>query len=94
MKITIEFASLDEIQAFLEWAPRKATLPRGSLDALELDSRTLNCLRAEGIFQIEDLVVKTEHELIRAPNLGRKSLNAIKEQLAKRGWCLGTVVGP
>jgi DNA-directed RNA polymerase alpha subunit len=56
---------------------------------LDLSSRSLNCLDAEGISSIAELVIRTETELLRTPNLGRRSLNEIKETLAARGLVLG-----
>lgn len=60
-----------------------------SVDELELTVRSANCLKAENILLIGDLVVKSENELLKTPNLGRKSLNEIKEVLASRGLTLG-----
>ena len=48
-----------------------------------------NCLKAENIYYIGDLIQRTENELLKTPNLGRKSLNEIKEVLAARGLTLG-----
>ncbi|MEK7769226.1 MAG: DNA-directed RNA polymerase subunit alpha C-terminal domain-containing protein, partial [Pseudomonadota bacterium] len=48
-----------------------------------------NCLKAENIYYIGDLIQRTETELLRTPNLGRKSLNEIKEVLASHGLTLG-----
>src|SRR5512147_2009710 len=59
------------------------------VDDLELTVRSANCLKAENIFYIGDLVQRTENELLKTPNLGRKSLNEIKEVLAARGLTLG-----
>jgi DNA-directed RNA polymerase subunit alpha len=60
------------------------------VDELELTVRSANCLKAENIYYIGDLVQRTETELLKTPNLGRKSLNEIKEVLASRGLTLGT----
>jgi len=59
------------------------------VDDLELTVRSANCLKAENIFYIGDLIQRTENELLKTPNLGRKSLNEIKEVLASRGLTLG-----
>jgi len=59
------------------------------VDDLELTVRSANCLKAESIFYIGDLIQRTENELLKTPNLGRKSLNEIKEVLASRGLTLG-----
>ena len=59
------------------------------VDDLELTVRSANCLKAENIYYIGDLVQRSETELLKTPNLGRKSLNEIKEVLASRGLTLG-----
>ncbi len=59
------------------------------VDDLELTVRSANCLKAESIYYIGDLIQRTENELLKTPNLGRKSLNEIKEVLAVRGLTLG-----
>ena len=59
------------------------------VDELELTVRSANCLKAENIYYIGDLIRRTENELLKTPNLGRKSLNEIKEVLASRGLTLG-----
>jgi DNA-directed RNA polymerase subunit alpha len=59
------------------------------VDDLELTVRSANCLKAENIFYIGDLIQRSENELLKAPNLGRKSLNEIKDVLASKGLSLG-----
>src|SRR5512146_1270123 len=59
------------------------------VDDLELTVRSANCLKAENIYYIGDLIQRTETELLKTPNLGRKSLNEINEVLASRGLTLG-----
>ena len=59
------------------------------VDDLELTVRSANCLKAEKIYYIGDLIQRTENELLKTPNLGRKSLNEIKEVLVSRGLSLG-----
>ncbi|MFA9440082.1 MAG: DNA-directed RNA polymerase subunit alpha [Rhodocyclaceae bacterium] len=59
------------------------------VDDLELTVRSANCLKAENIYYIGDLIQRTETELLKTPNLGRKSLNEIKDVLASRGLTLG-----
>ena len=54
------------------------------VDELELTVRSANCLKAENIYYIGDLIQRTENELLKTPNLGRKSLNEIKEVLLTR----------
>ncbi len=59
------------------------------VDELELSVRSANCLKNDNIIYIGDLVQKTEAEMLRTPNFGRKSLNEIKEVLASMGLHLG-----
>jgi DNA-directed RNA polymerase subunit alpha len=59
------------------------------VDDLELTVRSANCLKAENIFLIGDLIQRTEVELLKTPNLGKKSLTEIKDVLATRGLSLG-----
>lgn len=59
------------------------------VDDLELTVRSANCLKAENIYYIGDLVQRTEVELLKTPNLGRKSLTEIKDVLASKGLSLG-----
>jgi DNA-directed RNA polymerase subunit alpha len=59
------------------------------VDELELTVRSANCLKVENIYYIGDLVTRAESDLLRTPNLGKKSLNEIKEVLAARGLALG-----
>ncbi len=59
------------------------------IDDLELTVRSANCLKAESIHYVGDLVQRTEVELLKTPNLGKKSLNEIKDTLAEHGLSLG-----
>jgi DNA-directed RNA polymerase subunit alpha len=59
------------------------------VDDLELTVRSANCLKAENIYLIGDLIQRTEVELLKTPNLGKKSLTEIKDVLATRGLSLG-----
>lgn len=59
------------------------------VDDLELTVRSANCLKAENIYFIGDLIQRTEVELLKTPNLGKKSLTEIKEVLSSRGLSLG-----
>ena len=99
-KILVEqlaiFAQLpsDNIEEMLAAAPQKAAssfdpILLRPVDELELTVRSANCLKAENIYYIGDLIQRTETELLKTPNLGRKSLNEIKEVLASRGLTLG-----
>jgi DNA-directed RNA polymerase subunit alpha len=70
-------------------APQVDPILLRPVDDLELTVRSANCLKAENIYYIGDLIQRTETELLKTPNLGRKSLNEIKEVLASRGLALG-----
>lgn len=70
-------------------APQVDPLLLRPVDDLELTVRSANCLKAENIYYIGDLIQRSENELLKTPNLGRKSLNEIKEVLASRGLTLG-----
>ncbi|MFZ5510807.1 MAG: DNA-directed RNA polymerase subunit alpha [Pseudomonadota bacterium] len=99
----IRFAArvlMEQLSVFadLEGTPLSVEAPRPSqvdpillrpVDDLELTVRSANCLKAENIYYIGDLIQRTETELLKTPNLGRKSLNEIKEVLASRGLTLG-----
>jgi len=86
------FASLEGTEASAEApsrAPQIDPILLRPVDDLELTVRSANCLKAENIYYIGDLIQRTENELLKTPNLGRKSLNEIKEVLASRGLTLG-----
>ncbi|MBW5290542.1 MAG: DNA-directed RNA polymerase alpha subunit [Candidatus Ruthia sp. Asou_11_S2] len=85
----------------LELVEEEAVLPTSedfdpqllaAVDELELTVRSANCLKAEQIYYIGDLIQKSEQDLLRTPNLGRKSLNEIKEVLTEKGLDLGTSI--
>lgn len=59
------------------------------VDDLELTVRSANCLKAENIFYIGDLILRTENDLLKTPNLGKKSLTEIKDILGTKGLRLG-----
>jgi len=77
------------IQPEISKGPSVDPLLLRPVDDLELTVRSANCLKAENIYYIGDLIQRTETELLKTPNLGRKSLNEIKEVLASRGLTLG-----
>ena len=63
-----------------------------SIEELGLTVRSTNCLKAESIFLIGDLIQRSEFDLLKTPNLGKKSLNEIKDVLASKGLSLGMVL--
>jgi DNA-directed RNA polymerase subunit alpha len=86
------FASLEGTESSAEApsrSPQVDPILLRPVDDLELTVRSANCLKAENIYYIGDLIQRTENELLKTPNLGRKSLNEIKEVLASRGLTLG-----
>ncbi|MFZ1180098.1 MAG: DNA-directed RNA polymerase subunit alpha [Herbaspirillum sp.] len=86
------FAALEGTEVTTEvpsYAPQVDPILLRPVDDLELTVRSGNCLKAENIYYIGDLIQRSETELLKTPNLGRKSLNEIKEVLASRGLTLG-----
>jgi len=85
------FADLEGAPAEIEikHAPQIDPILLRPVDDLELTVRSANCLKAENIYYIGDLIQRGENELLKAPNLGRKSLNEIKDVLASKGLTLG-----
>lgn len=94
MNIKLEFNSLDELEKFC------ANFIRGSddkessawnpvtIDDLELSIRTSNCLKAEGIHTVDQLLQLSEQQLLRTPNIGNRSLKEIGGKLARAGHYL------
>jgi DNA-directed RNA polymerase subunit alpha len=96
---------VDQMQAFINFEEPRFADPRSEkfvlpfnknllrkVEELELSVRSANCLKNENLTYIGDLVQKTEAEMLRTPNFGRKSLNEIKEVLAQMGIGLGMSV--
>ena len=85
----IEIQSFDDVEEPKVEEPQIDPKLLKPVEELELTVRSANCLKAEGIKYIGDLVQKTEVELLKTPNLGKKSLTEIKDILAREGLCLG-----
>jgi len=79
----------EETPKINEEKPQFDPLLLRSVDDLELTVRSANCLKAENIFYIGDLIQRTEVDLLKTPNLGKKSLTEIKDVLATKGLSLG-----
>lgn len=84
----VNLQSIEEAEAESEEAEIDPILLR-PVDDLELTVRSANCLKAENIYYIGDLIQRTEVELLKTPNLGKKSLTEIKDILASHGLSLG-----
>lgn len=89
--VNFEEPKKDSAEATREELPFNPSLLR-KVDELELSVRSANCLKNDNIVYIGDLIQKTEGEMLRTPNFGRKSLNEIKEILAGLGLHLGMEV--
>lgn len=88
LAVFVDLESEAEAEPEVEEEEIDPTLLR-PVDDLELTVRSANCLKAENIYYIGDLVQRTEVELLKTPNLGKKSLTEIKDVLASRGLSLG-----
>lgn len=88
------FANLESelTEVEVQQAPQIDPVLLRPVDDLELTVRSANCLKAENIYYIGDLIQRQENDLLKAPNLGRKSLNEIKDILATKGLSLGMKV--
>src|SRR5690606_32498193 len=87
VSIFVDLKSPDERQE-LKKEPEMDPLLLRPVDDLELTVRSANCLKAENIFYIGDLIQRSEFELLKTPNLGKKSLTEIKDVLAQHGLSL------
>jgi len=88
VSVFVDLASENEPEVVVEEDEIDPILLR-PVDDLELTVRSANCLKAENIYYIGDLIRRTEVELLKTPNLGKKSLTEIKDVLASRGLSLG-----
>lgn len=77
---------------YVEEEPQIDSFLLKTVEELDLTVRSANCLKSENIRYIGELVQRTESELMKTPNFGRKSLNEIKEKLSSYGYSLGTIV--
>ena len=92
-----QLSSFVELEPVIEEEPQPTSddfppMYLSAVDELELTVRSANCLKAEQIYYIGDLIQKSEQDLLRTPNLGRKSLNEIKEVLGVMSLYLGMEV--
>ena len=87
--IFVDLEAEEAIEASKSSEPEVDPILLRPVDDLELTVRSANCLKAESIYYIGDLIQRTEVELLKTPNLGKKSLTEIKDILATRGLSLG-----
>ena len=94
----VVFAALESSQVAGDLAPSRSAMVDPLLmrpvDDLELTVRSANCLKAENIYYIGDLIQRTENELLKTPNVGRKSFNEVNDVLAARRFSLGMQLVP
>lgn len=91
MSNIVDEAELAE-RLYVEEEPQIDPFLLKTVEELDLTVRSANCLKSENIRYIGELVQRTESELMKTPNFGRKSLNEIKEKLSSYGYSLGTIV--
>ena len=87
--VFVDLEAEEAIEASQNTEPEIDPILLRPVDDLELTVRSANCLKAESIYYIGDLIQRTEVELLKTPNLGKKSLTEIKDVLASRGLSLG-----
>jgi len=85
--VSFEDVVVDEVEE--DTAVNLEDLLRQPIDHLDLSVRSMNCLKSDNIFYVGDLVMRSEQEMLRTPNFGRKSLTEIREVLDKMGLDLG-----
>ena len=78
MKITVEFDSLDELDAFCNWRAERKAAGKTPLEGSGLDHKTMRILMSEGFAFVEDAQAKGDHELLRMSNFGRSTLAALR----------------
>jgi len=89
LAVFIDFNALDISVAEVDSGADMAALLRQPIDHLDLSVRSMNCLKSDNVFYVGDLVIRSEQQMLRTPNFGRKSLTEIKEVLLKMGLELG-----
>ena len=89
LSVFVDLEAEEAVEAVASKEPEIDPILLRPVDDLELTVRSANCLKAESIYYIGDLIQRTEVELLKTPNLGKKSLTEIKDVLASRGLSLG-----
>ena len=91
MSSIVDEEALEE-RLYVEEEPQIDPFLLKTVEELDLTVRSANCLKSENLRYIGELVQRTESELMKTPNFGKKSLNEIKEKLSSFGYSLGTIV--
>jgi DNA-directed RNA polymerase subunit alpha len=89
LSVFVDLEAEEAVETVAKKEPEIDPILLRPVDDLELTVRSANCLKAESIYYIGDLIQRTEVELLKTPNLGKKSLTEIKDVLASRGLSLG-----
>ena len=89
LAVFVSFDAIEREEVEPDPAVNLEDLLRQPIDHLDLSVRSMNCLKSDNIFYVGDLVMRSEQEMLRTPNFGRKSLTEIREVLDKMGLDLG-----
>ncbi|OIQ02074.1 MAG: DNA-directed RNA polymerase subunit alpha [Zetaproteobacteria bacterium CG06_land_8_20_14_3_00_59_53] len=89
LAVFVSFDAIEREEVEADTAVNLEDLLRQPIDHLDLSVRSMNCLKSDNIFYVGDLVMRSEQEMLRTPNFGRKSLTEIREVLDKMGLDLG-----
>jgi len=89
LAVFADFTALEEVESEATDEPDLSELMAKPIDHLDLSVRSMNCLKNDRVFYVGDLVQRSEQEMLRTPNFGRKSLSEIKEVLANMNLGLG-----
>jgi len=89
LAVFVSFDAIEREEVEPDTAVNLEDLLRQPIDHLDLSVRSMNCLKSDNIFYVGDLVMRSEQEMLRTPNFGRKSLTEIREVLDKMGLDLG-----
>lgn len=92
LAVFIDFEELEDVSSRGSSEENLEEMLRQPIDHLDLSVRSMNCLKSDNIFYVGDLVLRSEQEMLRTPNFGRKSLTEIKQVLEQMGLKLGMQV--
>lgn len=89
LAVFLDFNAVEVVESESDEGVNLEELLRQPIDHLDLSVRSMNCLKSDNVFYVGDLVMRSEQDMLRTPNFGRKSLTEIKEVLEKMGLSLG-----